>query len=81
MLIDFTILPLLDPLTKLLLQLGHYRLDGANQHSRIKTENPVTVSKSILANIQITSSFITVYAVRQHKMPWGSMHVPEPQGK
>lgn len=56
MLIDFTILLLLNPLTKLLLQLGHYRLDGANQHSRIKTENPVTVPKSILANIHITGS-------------------------
>lgn len=56
MLIDFTILLLLNPLTKLLLQLGHYRLDGANQHSRIKTENPVTLPKSILANIHITGS-------------------------
>lgn len=69
MLIDFTISLLPDPLTKLLLQLGPYSLDGANQRSRIKRENPVTVPKSIPANIYITGlatdSFITAYPVRQ----------------
>lgn len=35
---------------------GHYRLDGANQHSRIKTESLVTLPKSILADIHITGS-------------------------
>jgi len=45
--IDFTVSLLPDPLTKLLLHLGPYRLDGANQQSRIKRENPVTAPKSI----------------------------------
>lgn len=69
MLIDFTISLLPDPLIKLLLQLGPYRLNGANQHSRKKRGNPITVPKSIPANIHITGlvtdSFITAYPVRQ----------------
>lgn len=69
MLIGFTVSLLPDPLTKLLLQLGPYRLDGANQHSRIKREDPVTVPKSVLADIHITGSAtdssITAYPVRQ----------------